>query len=719
MKTTTVPAAPDFSPLLDALARALDLYRLDHRSGDDLREPALALAQTLSLLRKADTTHPVLPRVQELARGLWGAGYLGRPVPAADLALASSLAAGGWPGLLGAMLFTPCWQWREAPALDAVPDWLWAHYVQWVFVAPCAATAPGAADAHLEKLVPLAEAVRTWADRNLGAPCVLAAVATFERHRLETSPLRSTLPLDRWAAARAGIFAKFHRFQKERHLEPVALPRAGRVLRVGVFLPEWSESLSVRALLPALTALDPAAFTLHLFAERARRDPLENACRDLAAELKVLPAGTVERVRTLRAADLDVLIFGGPLASLGEQQLLLHRLAPIQAVTAEFSGTHAFPEIDLHLDAAGWDADTTPAEFELPTRAELGLPATGPVLVAAPSLEHLSPETLLAWAALLHADSSRTLLLLLPAGSDTFALEQIFNRLQTSADLAPERLVLSLGDPRTALAHGDVYLDTYPHSAPTPLLAALAAGLPAVAWEGTTPRARTGAAVLRALDQADWVATDAAGYIARAEKLLGDDALRAAACGHLLAAIERQRGLGDAPLASLRCGDRLARAYDLRAEGKVLPGAIPTSESGELAEAALSRSDAPAAVAHATDLLRAEPDSSPARSLLGRAHLLAGNTRVALACLFSALRGREGEASAWRELGAGLRAHRDPGGALGAYETALKLDPASIESWMAISELARARGVDALADEALEEARRLGALEPQLAACIA
>jgi Tfp pilus assembly protein PilF len=742
MSTTRQPTATDLHALLDAVARELDLYCIDNQSGAALREAAIALARALGMLRKQDISNPALPRVQELSRAIWNAGCLGQPVSADDLSLASQLLASGWPGLLGAMLFTPCWQWTGAPKLDEVPERLWSHYVDWVFVPPDVATASGAADDHLRKLETLAETVQGWATRNLGAACVKGAVETFERHRGDMAPLRSTLPLRRWAAARTAISSRFHRYVKEFAAAPAAASRFDRPLKIGVLRPDWGESIEVRALLPRLTALDPDRFAIHLFAERLRYDAMEKACRELAAGLEVLPAELLERIGTLRAAKLDVLVFGGSLSDSAVRMIALHRIAPLQVVTDECPATTGLPEIDLHLtgvnadpeeftEALGllpapgfvWDADTAHVVFESQSRANLGLPATGPVFVSAPRLEHLSPETLQAWAGLLRANPTSSLLLLLPPDSDTFALEQIFNRLQATAGLESNRCLLALGDPRATLPHGDVYLDTYPFSAPTPLLAALAAGLPAVAWEGATHRARTGATLLRALGQSDWVAADAAGYIDRAQRLLRDETLRAGARSSLHLAVERRRGFADAPFASLCFGDLLTHAFDLAAAGRRLPKslslpapALAARALADLAAEALARGEAAAAAAHAGAFLHREPESASALSLLGRAHLLAGHAGLAVACFFSALRGHEGEAQAWLNLGAGLRAQKETGNAMKAYTAGLRIDSKPIEGWIALAELARESGENELAEDAIGVARRINRRDPRLAA---
>lgn len=742
MNSTLQRSAIDLGPLLDAVARELDLYRIDNQSRAGLRETAIALAEELGALPCLDMPLPALSRVHEIARGIWSSGYLSQPVSRDDLSLASELASAGRAGLLGAMLFVPCWQWTEAPELDAVPEWLWGEYVAWVFAPPCTATAPGGADAHLRKLEALAVAICSWASRNLGASCVKAAAEAFERHRDETSPLRSTLPLRRWASASAGIFARIHRCNSRTTSSPFAFPRATDPLRIGVLLPDWGESIGVRALLPRLSSLNRAAFEIHLFAERLRHDPLEKTCREFAAKLQVLPAPPAERIKALHAAGLDVLVFGGPLSDAALRLVALDRYAPLQVVTDACPITTGLPEIDLHLSgidadpaeftesvgllpAPGfvWDADTAPAVFPKLTRADLGLPATGPVIASSPQLEHLSPETLQAWAALLQANPASSLLLLLPPDSDTFALEQIFNRLQAAAGLDSSRCILSLGDPRAALSHADIYLDTYPYSAPTSLLVALAAGRPAVAWEGKSHRARTGAAVLRTIGQSAWVAGDSAGYVERAQRLIQDASLRLEVQSSVQQAIESQLGLFDAPVASQHFGDLIRNAFDLLAKGRRLPRLLALPRPGltasalaDLASEALARRDPDAAIAHASACLRVAPESAAARSLLGRAHLLAGRSGLAVSCFFSALRGRENEAQAWLDLGAGFRAQKEMGNAIKAYTAALRIDRETFDGWLALSEVARESGADDLAESALDVARRIAPHDPRLAA---
>ena len=349
-------------------------------------------------------------------------------------------------------------------------------------------------------------------------------------------------------------------------------------------------------------------------------------------------------------------------------------------------------------------------------------------MVSAPQIEHLSPETFRAWAVLLQRNPASSLLLLLPARSDTFTLEQHLSRLRAATGLDSSRFVVSLGDPRACLRHGDVYLDTHPYSAPTSLLAALAAGLPAVAWEGTAHRARFGARILRGLAQSDWVAavTPREPAISTGRNVsCVTGALRAATRASLQRHIALQRGLGDVPLASRHFGDVISQAFDLRVPET---GTLQKPDRNFIVGFQLGRTCFAASPRKRSRArTRPPPSLSPVTGWVAnrnpprRAPCSAGliclekmrTWRSPVSC--SALRGRENEARLWIDLGSGQRARKDIGAAIKAYETALRLDPALIEGWIATSQLLRVCGVEDLAAEALGVARHLNPSDPRLA----
>ena len=725
---------------LDALSAEMDLFRLDHSERPALREKAIAVAQVLSSLRKQDRDCPDLPQILEVSRVIWTSGYLAQPVAGEDLALATGLAAKGWGGLLGAMVVAPCWQWADAPVLDQVPDWLWGHYVDWAYVAPCAGTALGGADLHLRKLENLAESVYAWSNRAIGAACVREAIGAFGRNRVVTSPLRSTLSLKRYISAQAGIWANSLR-QVTEHTA-AAYPRRGRVLRVGIVLREWSESASVRSVLPRLTALDPTKVSLHFFAERQNRDAVESACKQLAVEFQQLPGSSAAGIEVLRMAGLDVLIYAGSMATSYERDFAFHRIAPLQIVTDECPFTTGLEAVDLHLTADAenasefcenlgvlpgpgfvWDEQTAAPTLEETTRGALGLPEFGPVMACAAPLDCYSPEVFQAWKGLLRSDPTATLLLLLPTGTDAILLEQIFHRLQASSGLEDRRFVVSIGDPRGGLSKADVYLDTYPYSAPTALMSALAFGVPAVTWAGTSHRSRAGARILRAFGQSGLVAADVDGYIDAAKQLIASESARVEVRMSLERAIESHRGLGDPVLQSSAFGELLFHAYDILAAGGSLPAvvalpgsALSPAQLAHQAELALENGDAEGASSQAHAILRSRPDSTEARSVLGRSFLLTDQPAQAVTCFMSALRSPDKNARDWLALGQALRAQKEFGMAITAYKNGLRLAPANIEGWLAIAEMAREAGVPDLVNDAIGVARSINMSDPRLAA---
>lgn len=728
------------SGLLD-LELAIDFYIFNIQSKDKLRLTIFKLVENLNQLPTEKNDQITLLRLQELSRRLWSAGYHENPVPEEDLKWAYKASKSGWRGLIGAMLVSPAWQWTEGlPNLSTVPDWLLNSYIDWIFVSPCITNTTGAIDLHITKLETIAEQLNLLTNRKKISISTKAAVALFLRNSETANPQISPLPIRRWSETRSSIAERFYRNSENNKPPPVALPIDGRALNIGVILPNWGDTLTTRGIWPRISSLDPSSFNVHLFAERGLGDKFEKHCRNSVSKFQILPHNFNARADMLHGANLDVLIFGGTLSNDSDLRLGLHRFAPLQVATDTCIGTTGLSGIDLHLSALPdaysefvepiakipepsfvWDSETASVPFETLSRITLGLPSEGVVYVTSTSLETLSADNLLAWTKLIESDLSSSLLLLLPADSDLFKLEQIFEKLQAAIGLSAKRIVIFLCDPREALPVGDIYLDTYPCSNPTSLLAAIDAGLPAVTWEGATHRSRYGSHILRKFGQQEWIASDSSGYIARALSLSQNTNLRNLTRQNLANKIESNRGLGDSPLASLHFGTIIKFAYSevliKNRIDKSICAETPRHTQEALTEVvneALNTKNSTAARTAAMELLQANPESTTARSLLGRAYLQAGMNESAMACFFSALRGREKEAYPWIDVGAGLSAKGEIGAAIKAYETALKIDETLIDGWIAIADLARKNGEYNLALEASAIAQRLYANDPRL-----
>jgi predicted O-linked N-acetylglucosamine transferase (SPINDLY family) len=73
----------------------------------------------------------------------------------------------------------------------------------------------------------------------------------------------------------------------------------------------------------------------------------------------------------------------------------------------------------------------------------------------------------------------------------------------------------------------DIALDTTPHNGATTTCEALWMGVPVVTLAGDRSQARMGVSILSAAGCREWIATDAAGFVAIARRLAGDlDALQ-------------------------------------------------------------------------------------------------------------------------------------------------------------------------------------------------
>jgi FkbM family methyltransferase len=123
-----------------------------------------------------------------------------------------------------------------------------------------------------------------------------------------------------------------------------------------------------------------------------------------------------------------------------------------------------------------------------------------------------------------------------PNWSDAYPTVSFHARLgaqAAAAGVAIARLRLhppvpSIGHVHRVMETADVYLDTFPFSGACSLYDPLAVGLPIVARSGAVCRSRHSKAILEEAGLGDWVASDAAGYVARAVEL-GRDAQRRAA----------------------------------------------------------------------------------------------------------------------------------------------------------------------------------------------
>jgi len=137
----------------------------------------------------------------------------------------------------------------------------------------------------------------------------------------------------------------------------------------------------------------------------------------------------------------------------------------------------------------------------------------------------LSPRTIALWAEVLHAVPGSKLLLKAPSLQDA-GVQARFGERFAAHGIAAERLSLhgpsGLAEMMQAYGEVDIALDPTPYNGGTTTLQALWMGVPVLSLAGGNFVGRMGASFLKTLGHPEWVASDAAGYMAAAVRLAAE-----------------------------------------------------------------------------------------------------------------------------------------------------------------------------------------------------
>jgi len=260
-----------------------------------------------------------------------------------------------------------------------------------------------------------------------------------------------------------------------------------------------------------------------------------------------------ERVRKL-GIDLLVDLKGATHDTL--LPVLAQRPAPLQVSWLGFPGTTGAPYIDYFIgdrivtplaDAAHfgekiaqlphcYQPNDALRALPLPTTpAEWGLPQGAFVMCAFHQSYKISAEVFDAWCDLLRRIPGSVLWLL----QWNVNVQTTLTAAARERGIAAERLVfaplLPLQGHLSRLGCVDVFLDTWPCNGHTTVGEALWVGVPVITLQGRTFAQRVAASLLHAVGLDELVATDVAGYTARAIALAADAPRRAALRAHLVA----------------------------------------------------------------------------------------------------------------------------------------------------------------------------------------
>jgi predicted O-linked N-acetylglucosamine transferase (SPINDLY family) len=748
-----VDAALSFDRLRAALSDYLD------NPGDAglwhqlLTARRVASAAMLKLPRK-EILAPLVDDARQLVRDVSGSGMHDRALEAEDRASVQTAAKKGWQGLLAAMLLTPAWQWPEAPLLLSVPDWMRSDYVAWLFAPPQGFSAVGDAETYAACTLQRLEELVRWVHRCPGAAAEAEVLSAYVQHSSVIPLYFCTDSLRRHAELRGSLLQRAF-VQPGDSYAPEVRPRAGRRLRVGIVNRHFGPQTETYCTLPTFEHLDPERFEVILFYHKLVDSPLEKYCREHSAETFQLPEDAEGQIAMLRAAALDIVVFGTNITAVFNEvtRLALHRLAPLQVVNISSCITSGLPEADLYVSGTLTETDNAAANFSerlglLPgpahafnysadreepqvpcSRAEFNIPDDALLFVSGSNYFKIIPEMQHAWAKLLAAVPGSHLLLhpFNPNWSSSYPIKRFqaeFEAVLAAHGVTATRLAISTKrfpsrtDVKTLLSLGDVYLDTFPFGGVTSLVDPLELGLPVVLWEGGTFRSRMGAALLRQLGLPELAADNPADYHAIAVRLATDAASRQTHRDRIREKMERAPFFLDNLAASEAFGDLLESAYDeLAAVGRQAFRAATTplclARPAPTEGAAASASDA---LAQARATLRRSPADAAARHVVGRALLEAGRTERAVAYLLAALQGEEVKADLWLDVARALRANNQLPEALQALEAGLNLDKLQIEGWVMFAEVAHQLGSADIAREAAGVARQLAPDDTRVAA---
>jgi len=241
---------------------------------------------------------------------------------------------------------------------------------------------------------------------------------------------------------------------------------------------------------------------------------------DILVDLKGHTLGAPHRVLALRPAPIQVHYLGYP-GTLGGG-LVDYLIGDTVVTPAAHAGDYA--ETLVRLPGSYQINDRDRPVIEPPSRAELGLPDDAVVLCNFNATWKLRPESMDAWATILHRVPGAVLWLLARRDNDPAAAN--LKREVAARGIDERRLIFAASRPNAEYLglyrRADLFLDTWPYNAHTTGSDALWAGCPVLTLSGDTFASRVGESLANAVGLPELVARDVDSYVARAVALAGD-----------------------------------------------------------------------------------------------------------------------------------------------------------------------------------------------------
>jgi predicted O-linked N-acetylglucosamine transferase (SPINDLY family) len=364
---------------------------------------------------------------------------------------------------------------------------------------------------------------------------------------MEDAPERQLIRARSWAMRR---FAQARRSRREDRFErPASRPER---LRIGYFGADFHDHSTLHLMAGVLRAHDRGRFEVHALSyDTAPEDDHRRATREKVDHFHDV-AGSSERdiVELALAARFDILIDCKGYSAGTRNEILRHRLAPVQIHYLAYPGTLAAPFIDyIVVDAVAVPGehrahiaeklirlphtyqaadDARPIADEAGTRADHGLPDEAFVFCCFNATYKISQREFDIWMRLLGKVDDSVMWLF----KSTPAVERNLRAQAQRRGIDPARIVFAEHTPNpqhlARQKHADLFLDTFAVNAHTTANDALWSGLPLVTSKGDQFAARVAASLLEAMEMSELVTTSDEEYEALALALARDPQLLAA-----------------------------------------------------------------------------------------------------------------------------------------------------------------------------------------------
>ncbi len=318
-----------------------------------------------------------------------------------------------------------------------------------------------------------------------------------------------------------------------------------RRLRLGYVTPDLRRHHPVAQFVEGvLENHDPAAMEVFLYSTLTTPDATTERFKSLPVQWRDLSRYDDGQAAAMIAADkIDVLVDLSGHTGGSRMGIFARKCAPVQASYLGYShstGLHAMDYIIVDGEVAPPGSEELFSEkllrlspslfcFAAPTDAPpVSLrPANRPIVFCSyNNAAKLSPATISLWTELLRAVPEARLRLKAAIFSDSYEIAR-FTGLFAGGGIDANRLDFAALSPRHEqmlgeFAMADIALDPVPYNGATTTCLALWMGVPVVSLAGEGYSSRMGASLLKAIGQPDWVAGNAAEYIAIASRLARD-----------------------------------------------------------------------------------------------------------------------------------------------------------------------------------------------------